>query len=200
MALQINAVKDVPFTGFQIVLTDIWWVSLDREHPVTRPLPAQEKENADTHSCPERHSNPTTTVLRLRLGIDCARLPGAAVRARQTRSFVYRVRVQPRAVVDRRCSSDTRPSQLKEHSTLKYLCRGTKKPLRFGSTRAKFARGSIRSAALGNKVSTLRGKATNIASSGSRKQSIPGLRLRGHSDWQLQNSVTQQTNIQISNS
>jgi hypothetical protein len=28
------------------------------------------------------------------LGIDCARLPRAAVRARQTRSFVYRVLVQ----------------------------------------------------------------------------------------------------------
>jgi hypothetical protein len=34
---------------------------------------------------------------------------------------------QPRAVVNRRSSSDTRPSQLKEHSTLKSLCRGTKK-------------------------------------------------------------------------
>jgi hypothetical protein len=33
---------------------------------------------------------------------------------------------QPRAAVDGRCSSDTRPSQLKEHSTLKFLCRGTK--------------------------------------------------------------------------
>jgi hypothetical protein len=33
----------------------------------------------------------------LRLGIDCKRLPRAAVRARQTRSFVYRVRVQHRS-------------------------------------------------------------------------------------------------------
>jgi hypothetical protein len=33
---------------------------------------------------------------------------------------------QPRAAVDGRCSSHTRPSQLKEHSTLKSLCRGTK--------------------------------------------------------------------------
>jgi hypothetical protein len=51
-----------------------------------------------------------------------------------------------------------------------------KEPLRSGSTRAKFARGSVRSAARGNMVSTLRGKATNIASRGSRAQSIPGLR------------------------
>jgi hypothetical protein len=43
-----------------------------------------------------------------------------------------------------------------------------KEPLRFGSTRAKFARG--------NMVSILRGKATNIASRGSRSQSIHGLR------------------------
>jgi hypothetical protein len=43
-----------------------------------------------------------------------------------------------------------------------------KEPLRFGSTRAKFARG--------NMVSTLRGKATNIASRGSRAQSIPGFK------------------------
>jgi hypothetical protein len=55
-------------------------------------------------------------------GIDCAR---------QTRSFVYALITvlearQPRAAVDRRCSSGTRPSQLKEHSTLKSLCRGTK--------------------------------------------------------------------------
>jgi hypothetical protein len=43
---------------------------------------------------------------------------------------------QPRAAVDRRCSSvlartrkATRPSHLKEHSTLKSLCRGTKNRL-----------------------------------------------------------------------
>jgi hypothetical protein len=48
-----------------------------------------------------------------------------------------------------------------------------KKPLRFGSTRGKFARGSVLSAARSNMVSTLRGKATNIASRGSRAQSIP---------------------------
>jgi hypothetical protein len=48
-------------------------------------------------------------------------------RARKTRSFVYRVRVQHRsAAVDWLCSTATRPSQLKEHSTLKSLCRGTK--------------------------------------------------------------------------
>jgi hypothetical protein len=33
---------------------------------------------------------------------------------------------QPRVAVDRRCSLDTRPSQLKEHSKLKSPCRGTK--------------------------------------------------------------------------
>jgi hypothetical protein len=49
-----------------------------------------------------------------------------------------------------------------------------KEPLRFGSTSVKFARGSVRSAARGNMVSTLQGKATNIASRGSRAQSIPG--------------------------
>jgi hypothetical protein len=67
----------------------------------------------------------------LKLGIDCTRLPRAAVHARQTRSYVYSVRSsiearQPREAVDGRCPSDTRPSQLKEHSTLKSLCRGTK--------------------------------------------------------------------------
>jgi hypothetical protein len=50
-----------------------------------------------------------------------------------------------------------------------------KEPLRFGSTHANLARGSIRSAARGNMVLTLRGKATNIASRGSRAQSILGL-------------------------
>jgi hypothetical protein len=68
----------------------------------------------------------------LKLGIDCARLLHAAVRARQTRSFFFTVFVssieerQPRVAVDRRCSSATRPSQLKDHSTLKSLCRGAK--------------------------------------------------------------------------
>jgi hypothetical protein len=38
-----------------------------------------------------------------------------------------------------------------------------KESFRFGSTGAKFARGSVRSAARGNMLSTLRGKATNIA-------------------------------------
>jgi hypothetical protein len=51
-----------------------------------------------------------------------------------------------------------------------------KNPLQFGSTRAKFASGSARPAALGNMISTLRCKATNIASRGSRAQSIPGLK------------------------
>jgi hypothetical protein len=49
-----------------------------------------------------------------------------------------------------------------------------KEPLRFGSRRAKFVRGSIRCAARRNMVSTLQGKTTNIASRGSRAQSIPG--------------------------
>jgi hypothetical protein len=57
-----------------------------------------------------------------------------------------------------------------------------KVPLRFGSTRAKFPRGSLRSAARGNMVSTLRGKATNIASRGNRTQSIPGFRPLGYRD------------------
>jgi hypothetical protein len=111
-------------------------------------------------------------MLSVKLGNDCVQLPLPAVSARQTRSFVYALITvfvssietrRPRSAVDRRCSSDARPSQLKEHSTLKSLCRGTKNRPRFGSTRAKFARGSVRSAALGNVVSTLRGKATNIA-------------------------------------
>jgi hypothetical protein len=50
-----------------------------------------------------------------------------------------------------------------------------KESLRFGWTRAKFARGIVRCAARWNVVSTLRGKANNIASRGSRAQSIPGL-------------------------
>jgi hypothetical protein len=33
----------------------------------------------------------------VKLGIECVRLPRASVRARQTRSFVYRVRVQHRS-------------------------------------------------------------------------------------------------------
>jgi hypothetical protein len=77
------------------------------------------------------------------------------------------------AAVDRRCSSVPQTPQLKEHSTLKSLCRGTKGR----STLAKFARCSVRSVSLGNMVSTLRGKATNIASRGSRAQSIPGFRV-----------------------
>jgi hypothetical protein len=45
---------------------------------------------------------------------------------------------------------------------------------RFGSTRAKFA--PVFVLPRGNMVSTLRGKTTNIASRGSRAQSIPGLK------------------------
>jgi hypothetical protein len=53
-------------------------------------------------------------------GIDCARLPRAAVRARQTRSFVYALIAvfvssidtrQPRAAVDRRRERNTGTSQ-----------------------------------------------------------------------------------------
>jgi hypothetical protein len=66
----------------------------------------------------------------------------AAVRARQSRSFVYALITvfvssiearQPRATVDRfsilprkKHRNATRPSQLKEHSTLKSFCRGAK--------------------------------------------------------------------------
>jgi hypothetical protein len=116
-------------------------------------------------------------------GIDYARLRRAAVRARQSRSFVYALITafvssievrQPRAAVDRSCSSVTRPSQLKVHSTLKSLCRGINN--RSDLARHEFARGSGRSAACSNMVSTLRDKATNIVSRGSRAQSIPGLR------------------------
>jgi hypothetical protein len=57
-----------------------------------------------------------------------------------------------------------------------------KEPLRFGSARANFARGSVRSAARGNLVSTLRGKATNISSRGSRAQLVPGFKV---TDFQL---------------
>jgi hypothetical protein len=69
---------------------------------------------------------------------------------------------QPRAAVDRRCSSDTRPSQLKEHSTLKFYCRGT-------NNRSDLARHAPSSRA-----------ATSYrlceAKHGSRAQSIPGFR------------------------
>jgi hypothetical protein len=40
----------------------------------------------------------TRTTEDIRLSIDCLRLPRAAVRARQTRSFAYRVRVQHREI------------------------------------------------------------------------------------------------------
>jgi hypothetical protein len=82
------------------------------------------------------------------------RLRAAASRGKLIRLFIVFVFSikgrQPSVAVDRRHSSATRPSQLKEHSTLKSLCRGTKKQLQFCSTRTKFARGSVRSAARGN--------------------------------------------------
>jgi hypothetical protein len=106
------------------------------------------------------------TYICLKLGIDWARLPHATVLARQTRSFVYRVRVEHQsAAAAWRCPSDTRPPQLKEHSTLKSLCRGTK-------NRSDLARHAPSSR--GNMVSTLRGEAKYIAWRGSRTQSIPG--------------------------
>jgi hypothetical protein len=51
-----------------------------------------------------------------------------------------------------------------------------KEQLRFGSTGANFSPGSVRCAARGNMISTLRGKATNFVSRGSRAESISGLR------------------------
>jgi hypothetical protein len=83
------------------------------------------------------------------------------VRARKTRSFVYALIIvlvfsiearQLPVAVDRYCSSVTRHTEIP-------LPRD-KEPLRFGSTSAKFVRGNL--------VSTLPGKATNIASRGSR--------------------------------
>jgi hypothetical protein len=115
-------------------------------------------------------------------GIDCGWLPRAAVRARQTRSFVYALITvfvssiearQPRAAGDRRCSSATRLSQLKEHGTLKSLCRGTKNTSDL-ARHAPSSRGSVRSSARDNIESNLRVKATNIDSRGSREQSTPG--------------------------
>jgi hypothetical protein len=78
---------------------------------------------------------------RLKTGIECARLPRAAVCARQTRSFVYALITvfvssiearQPRTAVDRfsilprkEHRNATRPSPLTEHSTRPSTCRGT---------------------------------------------------------------------------
>jgi hypothetical protein len=63
-----------------------------------------------------------------KLGIDCAQLFVRGKLVRLFTVFVSSIEArQPRAAVDWRCSSDTRPSQLKEHSTLKSLCRGAKK-------------------------------------------------------------------------
>jgi hypothetical protein len=83
-------------------------------------------------------------------GIDCERLPRAAVRARQTRSFVYALITvfvssiearQPRTAVDRR--HKTVSTERAQHTEIP-LPRD-KEPLRFGSTRAKFsARGNMR--------------------------------------------------------
>jgi hypothetical protein len=98
----------------------------------------------------------------------------AAVRERQTLSFVYALitvfvySIGARLLID---AAKETPERHKTVSTEQHteipLPQG-KEPLRFGSTRANFARGSVRSAARGNMVSTLRGKATNIASRRSR--------------------------------
>jgi hypothetical protein len=108
--------------------------------------------------------------------------PGAAVRARQTRSFVYALITvfvssiearQPCAGVDRRHNNATKTVSTERAQHTEIPLPRDKEQLRFGSTRAKFARGKM--------VSTLRGKATNIASRGSRAQSIPGF-MRTPSD------------------
>jgi hypothetical protein len=122
---------------------------------------------------------PNTSQIRMKVIIDCARLPHAAVRARQTRSIVYRVRVQHRsAAAACGCWSTlflthkTVSTERAQHTEIP-LPRDNK-PLWFGSTRTKFARGSVRFAALGKVISSLRGKETNIASRGRRAQSITG--------------------------
>jgi hypothetical protein len=103
------------------------------------------KHNLFSHQCnyfhfsfsSSRHFSAQTAIIR------CLkaryRLRAAAVRARQTRSFVYELitvflsSIEARAAVDRfsilsrkKRRKVTRPSQLKEHSALKSLCRGTK--------------------------------------------------------------------------
>jgi hypothetical protein len=104
------------------------------------------------------------------------RLPRAADRARQTRSFVRVQHWSTAAACG--CKSKlflrhkTVSTEKAQHTEIP-LPRD-KEPLRFGSVRAKFVRGSVRSAAHGNMVSTLRDRARNIASRGSRAQSIPG--------------------------
>jgi hypothetical protein len=116
----------------------------------------------------------------LKSGVDCPRLPGVVVRAQQTRPFVYAlitVFVSSIAAVDRR--REETPERHKTVSTeraqhTEIPLPRDKEPLRFGSTRAKFARDSVRSAARSNMVSTLRGEAMNIASCRSNAQSIPG--------------------------
>jgi hypothetical protein len=77
----------------------------------------------------------------------------------------------------------TRPSQLKEHRTLKSFCCGAKKRSDL-ARHASSARGSVLSAARGTIVSTFRGKATNTASRDSREHSIPGFRPLGYRERQ----------------
>jgi hypothetical protein len=109
--------------------------------------------------------------------------------ARQTRSFVYCVRVQHRSAADACGCRSTLFLSHKAISTERSQHTEIRSPrdkelLRFGATRAKFARVNVRSAPRCNMISTLRGKATNIASRDSRAPSIPGFRPRGHCDRQ----------------
>jgi hypothetical protein len=110
------------------------------------------------------------------LGIDCAQL---FMRGKFVRLFTVFVSSnearQPRAAVDRHCSCAAKETPERHKTVSTERAQHTEIPLprdkeslRFGSTGAKFARGSVRSAARGNMLSTLRGKVTNIASRGSR--------------------------------
>jgi hypothetical protein len=105
------------------------------------------------------------------------RLPLAAFRSRQTCSLVYAlITVFVSSIEARQPPERYKTLSTERAQHIEIPLRWDKEPLRFGSTRAKLARGSVRSAARGNMVSTLRGKVTNIASRGSPAQSIPGLR------------------------
>jgi hypothetical protein len=117
----------------------------------------------------------TSRYLRFfKLGIDCERLPRAAV---PLPCSCPALESGSRA----RLLIDAAKETLQHHKTVSTeRAQNTeipfprdKEPLRFGSKRAKFARGNVRSAAR-NIVSTLRGKARNTASRGSRAQPILG--------------------------
>jgi hypothetical protein len=84
-------------------------------------------------------------AIPVRLGIDCERLPRAAARARQSRSFVYGVRVQHRSAA---AACDCWSTLFLSHKTVstertqhtEIPLPRDKKPIRVGSTRTKFAR------------------------------------------------------------